>query len=158
MLLDLPNLQDFSDLDLPNLQDFQSLLDLLELLVFWNFQTFNTLQNGIAQLNDYRNILPHQPFWKILVNLTLYIYIYFQSMRPKLVTTDNGYGLMMIGNTFLIQMLVSMEIMRMILRGLVRISYLHSVAKVYAVFPFYDVKFLCSGGREESHSHQHFNI
>ena len=34
---------------------------------------------------------------------------------------------------------------------------LHSVAKVYAVLPFYDVKCLCSGGqewgREESHSH-----
>ena len=33
----------------------------------------------------------------------------------------------------------------------------HSVAKVYAVLPFYDVKYLCSGGREwgreESHSH-----
>ena len=33
----------------------------------------------------------------------------------------------------------------------------HSVAKVYAVLPFYDVKCLCSGGREwwreESHSH-----
>ena len=26
--------------------------------------------------------------------------------------------------------------------------YLHSVAKVYAVFPFYDVKCLCSGGQE----------
>ena len=25
---------------------------------------------------------------------------------------------------------------------------LHSVAKVYAVLPFYDVKCLCSGGRE----------
>ena len=34
---------------------------------------------------------------------------------------------------------------------------LHCVAKVYAVLPFYDVKCLCSGGREwgreESHSH-----
>ena len=27
-------------------------------------------------------------------------------------------------------------------------SFLHSVAKVYAVLPFYDVKCLCSGGRE----------
>ena len=40
--------------------------------------------------------------------------------------------------------------------------YLHSVAKLYAVLPFYDVKCLCSGGREwgreESHSHSHFNI
>ena len=26
--------------------------------------------------------------------------------------------------------------------------YIHSVAKVYAVFPFYDVKCLCSGGRD----------
>ena len=26
--------------------------------------------------------------------------------------------------------------------------FIHSVAKVYAVFPFYDVKCLCSGGRE----------
>ena len=26
--------------------------------------------------------------------------------------------------------------------------YVHSVAKVYAVLPFYDVKCLCSGGRE----------
>ena len=36
-------------------------------------------------------------------------------------------------------------------------SELHSVAKLYAVLPFYDVKCLCSGGqewgREESHSH-----
>ena len=36
-------------------------------------------------------------------------------------------------------------------------TYLHCVAKVYAVLPFYDVKCLCSGGREwgreESHSH-----
>ena len=35
--------------------------------------------------------------------------------------------------------------------------HLHSVAKVYAVFPFFDVKCLCFGGREwgreESHSH-----
>ena len=35
--------------------------------------------------------------------------------------------------------------------------YIHCVAKVYAVLPFYDVKCLCSGGwewgREESHSH-----
>ena len=34
---------------------------------------------------------------------------------------------------------------------------IHCVAKVYAVLPFYDVKCLCSGGREwgreESHSH-----
>ena len=34
---------------------------------------------------------------------------------------------------------------------------IHSVAKVYAVLPFYDVKCLCSGGREwgreESHPH-----
>ena len=28
------------------------------------------------------------------------------------------------------------------------LKYVHSVAKVYAVFPFYDVKCLCSGGRE----------
>ena len=37
------------------------------------------------------------------------------------------------------------------------VSYIHCVAKVYAVLPFYDVKCLCSGGwewgREESHSH-----
>ena len=32
-------------------------------------------------------------------------------------------------------------------------KHIHSVAKVYAVLPFYDVKCLCSGGREESHSH-----
>ena len=36
-------------------------------------------------------------------------------------------------------------------------SDLHCVAKEYAVLPFYDVKCLCSGGREwgreESHSH-----
>ena len=34
---------------------------------------------------------------------------------------------------------------------------IHSVAKVYAVFPFYDAKCLCSGGQEcrrgGSHSH-----
>ena len=40
--------------------------------------------------------------------------------------------------------------------------YIHRVAKVYSVLPFYDVKCLCSGGwewgREESHSHKHFNI
>ena len=29
-----------------------------------------------------------------------------------------------------------------------KIFKLHSVAKVYAVFPFYDVKCLCSGGQE----------
>ena len=29
-----------------------------------------------------------------------------------------------------------------------QVQYIHSVAKVYAVFPFYDVKWLCSGGRE----------
>ena len=38
-----------------------------------------------------------------------------------------------------------------------RKKYIYSVAKVYAVLPFYDVKCLCSGGREwereESHSH-----
>ena len=42
------------------------------------------------------------------------------------------------------------------------VGFIHSVAKVYAVLPFYDVKCLCSGGREwgreESHSHYHFNI
>ena len=27
-------------------------------------------------------------------------------------------------------------------------TYVHCVAKVYAVLPFYDVKYLCSGGRE----------
>ena len=41
-------------------------------------------------------------------------------------------------------------------------SNIHCVAKVYAVLPFYDVKCLCSGGREwgrgERHSHKHFNI
>ena len=41
-------------------------------------------------------------------------------------------------------------------------SNIHSVSYVYAVLPFYDVKCLCSRGREgereESHSHKHFNI
>ena len=35
-----------------------------------------------------------------------------------------------------------------ILAGNIQTPYLHSVAKVYAVLPFYDVKCLCSGGRE----------
>ena len=34
---------------------------------------------------------------------------------------------------------------------------IHSVSYVYAILPFYDVKYLCSGGRKwgrkESHSH-----
>ena len=32
--------------------------------------------------------------------------------------------------------------------GLHGVVYLHSVSYVYAVLPFYDVKCLCSGGRE----------
>ena len=54
-------------------------------------------------------------------------------------------------------LLLSMTKTACVLFKVIHPKYVHCVAKVYAVLPFYDVKCLCSGGREwgreKSHSH-----
>ena len=86
---------------------------------------------------------------------------YFKHTRPKLPSVVNW--IIQPNIKFLSNLNISADELCQNRRNVTKINIVkemrrvHSVAKVYTVLPFYDVKCLCSGGREwgreESHSH-----
>ena len=70
----------------------------------------------------------------------------FEPVEVKIVSTSKNKICRIIA--FFSHLVVVVSILLIIPNAPVLHNYLHSVAKVYAVLPFYDVKCLCSGGRE----------
>ena len=69
---------------------------------------------------------------------------------PMVLITVNGTTCIHLGSNVLARK-ISFKILWAITKEFVTVitpGYVHCVAKVYAVLPFYDIKCLCSGGQE----------